>query len=277
MRQVLVNGFLMAYTDAGQGQPVLFIHGYPLGRSMWQPQVDELCSITRVIAPDLRGHGDSQAIPGPYSMEIFADDLNTLLDAIGIQQKIVLCGLSMGGYAAFAFYRKFASRLSGMVLTATRAAPDSLEARLARMQAATVAREQGLIAIAEGMLPRILSPLTYQQQPELVDRVRSIMLKTSLKGVLGDLTGLRERPDSTPLLAQVNVPTLLLPGEDDPIVPLAEAQAMHAAIPGARMEIIPHAGHLPNLENPIAFNLALRKFLEQINQNSQDFKGPSRE
>lgn len=262
--QISINNFSMAYTDEGQGLPVLFVHGYPLNRLMWQPQVDELSKIVRVIAPDLRGHGDSQAAPGPYSMEMFADDLNALLDALGITQKIVLCGLSMGGYAAFIFYRKYASRLAGLVLTSTRAAPDSTEARLARMQAANVAREQGLNAIVEGMLPRILSPKTYQTQPRLVEQVRAIMLKTSLEGVLGDLTGLRERPDSTPILAQISVPTLVLPGADDPIVPLAEAQAMHAAIPGARLQIIQDAGHLPNMENSAAFNQAMRKFLEKI-------------
>lgn len=264
MAQITVNNFSMAYTDEGQGLPVLLVHGYPLNRRMWQPQVETLSKIARVIAPDLRGHGDSQAVLGPYSMEMFADDLNALLEALGITQKIVLCGLSMGGYTAFAFYRKYASRLAGLVLTATRAAPDSTEARLARMQAANVAREQGLNAIVEGMLPRILSPKTYQRQPELVDQVREIMLKTSLEGVLGDLSGLRERPDSTPILAQINVSALLLPGADDPIVPLAEAQAMHAAIPGAHMQIIPEAGHLPNMENPALFNQALRKFLEEI-------------
>jgi 3-oxoadipate enol-lactonase len=264
MMQMLINGFSMAYTDAGQGLPVLFVHGYPLNRLMWQPQVDELSKIARVIAPDMRGHGDSEAVPGPYSMEMFADDLNALLDALGITQKIVLCGLSMGGYTAFAFYRKYATRLAGLVLTATRAAPDSTEARLARMQAANVAREQGLNAIVEGMLPRILSPKTYQTKPELVAQVRAIMFGTSLEGVLGDLSGLRERPDSTPTLAQINIPTLLLPGADDPIVPLVEAQAMYAAISGARMQVIPDAGHLPNLENPAAFNQALSKFLEKI-------------
>ena len=264
MAQITVNNFSMAYTDAGQGLPVLLVHGYPLSRRMWQPQVEELSAVARVIAPDLRGHGDSQAVPGPYSMELFADDLNALLDALGVTQKIVLCGLSMGGYAAFAFYRKYAARLAGLVLTATQAGPDSTEARLARMQTANVAREQGLNAIVEGMLPRILSPKTYQQQPALVEQVRAIMFQTSLEGVLGDLAGLRERPDSKPILSQISIPTLLLPGADDPIIPLAEAQAMHAAIPGARLEIIPDAGHLPNLENPAAFNQALRKLLEDI-------------
>jgi 3-oxoadipate enol-lactonase len=263
----------MAYSDAGQGLPVLFVHGYPLNRALWQPQVEGLSEFARVIAPDLRGHGDSQAVPGPYSMELFAGDLNALLDALGIVQKIILCGLSMGGYVAFAFYRKYPQRLAGLVLTATRAAAYSPEARAGRDQAAAVAQEQGVPAIVEGMLPRLLSPKTYEKRPELVEKARSIMMHTSLEGILGDLAGLKNRSDSTPTLAQIHIPTLLLPGVDDRIVPLAEALAMHAGIAGSTLTAIPDAGHLPNLENPAAFNLALGEFLQRILQDRQEKKG----
>jgi len=259
-----IQGYEMAYTDAGQGLPLVFIHGYPLNRRLWEPQVEGLAGVARILAPDLRGHGDSQAVPGPYSMDLFADDLAAFLDALGITGRVVLCGLSMGGYVAFAFYRKYADRLSGLILTATRAAPDSPEARTGRDQAAALAREKGVAAIVESMAPKLLSPKTVEHRPELVAQARAIMEHTSLEGVLGDLAGLKERPDSTPTLAEIKVPTLILPGEDDQIIPIQEAWAMQAGITGSRLVVIPNAGHLLNLENPQAFNQAVRQFIEGL-------------
>jgi len=253
----------MVYTDAGLGAPLLFIHGYPLNRQLWDPQVEELSQLARVLAPDLRGHGESQAVPGPYYMETFADDLNAFLDALNITQPVVVCGISMGGYIAFAFFRKYASRMAGLILTATRSTADSQEARIGRDQAVAIARERGVAAIAETMLPRMLSPKTYERKPELVDQVRRIMNHTSLEGVLGDLIGMKQRADSTPLLSQINLPTLILAGADDQIIPLREAQSMQALIPGARLEVIPEAGHLLNLENPVAFNQVIGNFLSR--------------
>ena len=262
--EIEVNGVRLAYSAAGQGRSVLFVHGYPLNRRMWQPQIDGLSDIARILTVDLRGHGDSKTVIGPYSMEMFADDLNAFLDAIGVTEKVVLCGLSMGGYVAFAFYRRYAARLAGLVLTATRAAADSPEARAGRDQSAATARQQGVPAIVEGMLPRLLSPKTQAEKPELVAQIRQIMLRTSLEGVLGDLDGLKNRTDATPTLAQIHIPTLLLPGAEDVIVPLKEAQTMQAGIFGARLEAIPDSGHLPNMENAPAFNRAMRAFLQEL-------------
>lgn len=259
-----LRGFSMAYSEAGQGLPLLFVHGYPLNRHMWEPQLQGLADVARVLAPDLRGHGESQAVPGPYCMDMFADDLAAFLDALGVRQKIVLCGLSMGGYIVFAFYRKYADRLAGLILTATRAAADNPQARLARDQAAELARQQGVVAIVDSMLPKLLSPATYQNRPELVAQARQIMAATSLEGILGDLVALKQRPDSTPTLAMISVPTLILPGAEDQIIPLSDAQAMHSTIPGAQLHVITNAGHLANLENPVAFNAAVRAFLKTI-------------
>lgn len=252
----------LAYSDAGQGQPLLFVHGFPLNRQMWQPQLEGLAQVCRVLTVDLRGHGQSQSGPGPYSMELFADDLEAFLTALQITQPIVLCGLSMGGYIAFAFFRKYASRLRGLILTATRAAADSPQARQGRDQMAELARQQGVEAIAESMLPRLLSPRTLQEKPELVAQVRHILQAISVETILGDLAALKDRPDSTPTLAAIQIPTLILPGAEDQLIPLSEAQTLHAGIPTAYMEVIPRAGHLPNLENPAAFNQAVRNFLE---------------
>ncbi len=253
----------MAYTDAGFGTPLLFIHGYPLNRQLWKPQIEGLSQEVRVLAPDLRGHGESQAISGPYSMDMFADDLNAFLDALGVNQPVVVCALSMGGYVAFSFYRKYPQRIAGLILAATRAAADSPEARIGRDQAISIASTKGISAITESMLPKMFSPQTYEQKPELVDQVRAIMNHTSLKGVMGDLIGLKERADSTSTLSEIKLPTLILAGANDQIIPLKEAQSMKASIPGARLVVIPDTGHLLNLENPEAFNNAIRDFLSR--------------
>jgi len=261
---LLQRGFSMAYSEAGRGLPLLLIHGYPLNRRMWAPQLLGLADIARLLAPDLRGHGESQAVPGPYNMDMFADDLAAFLDALGIRQKIVLCGLSMGGYIAFAFYRKYAARLAGLILTATRAAADTPQARLARDQSAELARQQGVNVIVDAMLPKLVAPATSKNCPELVEQARQMMAASSLEAILGDLVALKERPDSIPTLSEIHLPTLLLPGADDQIIPLQEAQALHAAIHGSVLKVIPDAGHLPNLENPAAFNAAVRIFLNRL-------------
>lgn len=261
-----VNGFKMATTDLGSGRPVVFVHGYPLSRRMWEPQAEALADICRVIAPDLRGHGGSEPVPGPYSMELFADDLAALLDKLEVRQKIILCGLSMGGYAAFAFYRKYPQRLAGLVLTATRAADDSPQARQGRDQSAETARTSGIGPVVEGMVPHLLAAERAKSDPELVEKVRSILMETSLEGMLGDLAGLKTRPDSRPLLSEMRIPTLVVHGAEDQIVPLAEAQEMAGAIPTARLEVIPSAGHLLNLEQPEAFNACLREFILSLPQ-----------
>jgi pimeloyl-ACP methyl ester carboxylesterase len=176
----------------------------------------------------------------------------------------MLGGLSMGGYVVFEFYRKYPQRIAGLILAATRAGADSPEVKANRDKVATTAREKGVGAIVETMLPKMLSPKSYQTQPELVTRVRKMMASTSLAGVVGDLAAMRDRPDSTALLAQIDKPTLILHGADDQLISSAEAQIMRATIPNARLRILPDAGHLLNLEQPEAFNEAVRKFLLSV-------------
>jgi 3-oxoadipate enol-lactonase len=262
--KVMINGFSMAYDDAGEGQPIVFVHGYPLNKAIWQTQLEGLSDIMRVLAPDLRGHGESQAMPGPYTMQLLVGDLVAFLEALGITQPVVLCGLSMGGYLAFEFNRRHPERLKALILTATRASDDTPQAKANRDLAAETARQGGPGAIVKKMLPVILSPATPSRQPALVGRVREIMENTSLEGVLGDLAALRDRPDSNPDLPRIRIPTLVVHGEQDQIIPYNEAYTMHQAIPGSSWSLIPDAGHLPCLENPLAYNKALRSFLQNI-------------
>ncbi len=256
----------MNYEERGSGRPLLLIHGYPLNHTLWEPQLDALADQARVIAPDLRGHGQSEPMPGPYSMDLLADDCNALLDALGITQPVVMGGLSMGGYVTFAFYRKYAARVAGLILAATRAGVDSPEAKTNRLKAIELVRDptQGPSAIAQMMLPRLLAPQTYATRPELVKQVHRILLSVSPEGMIGDLMGMLERPDSTPTLAQIDRPTLIVHGADDPLISPQESQAMHAGIKNSRLVILPGAGHLPNLEQPELFNEAVRDFLRAL-------------
>jgi 3-oxoadipate enol-lactonase len=254
--------FRMSYEDSCDRVPVLLIHGYPLSNVLWDIQLNDLTDIARMIAPDLRGHGMTDPTEPPYSMGLFAEDCAGLLDHLGITGPVVVGGLSMGGYVAFEFCRLYPERVAGLILAATRAGADSAEVKDARDKAAGVAIAEGTAAIAEGMLPKLLAPDNYEAQPDLVDFVREMMQETSEDGVVGALTAMRDRPDSTPDLAALDVPVLILHGQEDQLIPLAEAEAMAAALPRAKLVVVPGAGHLPNLEQPEIFNDAVREFLE---------------
>ena len=200
-------------------------------------------------------------------MELLADDCLAFLNRLGIIEPVILCGLSMGGYIAFSLYRKYPQRVKGLILAATHAAADSLEAQANRDKAITLAEKEGAEAIARLMLPKMLSSHTYNFRPEMVEFVRSILLSASVPGITGVLAGMRDRPDSTSLLAQVAVPTLLIFGEEDQFVPRLEVETMRDSIKDARLYWIPDAGHLPNLEQPAMFNSLLQDYLVDFNKH----------
>ncbi len=258
-----INGTNLAYTDQGHGMPVVLLHAFPQNRAMWEPQVRALSKTHRIIAPDFRGFGESDAPLWHYTLDQFADDVAGLLDHLSVQQAM-FAGLSMGGYTLFAFYRKYADRVTGLVLADTRAQPDTEEGRAGRFAMAQAAYTKGASAIADIMLPKLLSPVALQTKPELAGQVRATIERTQISGIAGALMAMAERPDSVPLLAQIACPTLVITGELDGPTPPADGKLMAERIPGARLEIIPKAGHLSNLEQPEAFNRALLDFLEGI-------------
>ncbi len=258
-----INGLDIAYTDQGKGTAILFIHGYPLNKAMWEPQVKDLSTAFRVITVDLRGHGESSAPLWFCTMEMFADDIRALLDHLSIK-KAVIAGFSMGGYVAFAFYRKFRDRVQGLVLADTRPQPDSPEGKQGRFKTAQTAHKDGANVIAEAMLPKLLAPKTLETRPDLVQKARQIMIGTPVTGIAADLMAMAERPDSVPLLSEIQCPTLVIVGEQDGLTPPADAKLMAEKIKAAKLEIIPNAAHLSNLEQPEAFNKAVRKFLESL-------------
>ena len=253
----------LAYDDAGSGTPILFIHGYPMNRKLWNGQITALAEASRVLTLDLRGHGDSEQTPGPYSMELFADDCKEFLDALGIQ-KAVICGLSMGGYVCMAFYRKYAARVAGIVLTATRPAADSPAARENREIAINQVTTQGPTPIVEGMAERLLSPYSLANHPEMVEKTRLMMEGISTQTIVADLRALKARRDSTDLLQHITVPVCIIHGEDDRIVPVSEAHEMQKGVRQSRIHVFTHAGHVPNLEQTALFNQTVHQFLSAL-------------
>jgi 3-oxoadipate enol-lactonase len=264
--RIQLSGLTISYDDSGARPStsqaiILFIHGYPLNRKLWEFQTRELADSARLLMPDLRGFGESDATPGPYSMELLADDCLTFLNWLGIIEPVIICGLSMGGYIAFSLYRKYPQRVKGLILSATRAAADSLEAKTNRDKAIVLAEKEGAEAIARLMLPKMLSSRTYHSCPETVEFVRSMLLSASVPGITGVLAGMRDRPDSTSLLGQISVPTLLIFGEEDQFVPRLEAETMRDSIRNAKLQWIPDAGHLPNIEQPAMYNSLIQEYL----------------
>ena len=257
-----VGGVALAVDTRGDGPALLFVHGFPLDHSMWAHQVATLARWRR-IAPDLRGAGVSDAPDGGYSVATYADDLVRLLDRLHIEHAVV-AGHSMGGYIAFEMLRRHRSRVTGLILVDTRAEADSAEARKGREGMMEVARTQGAAAVAERMVPRLLGRSTQQTQPNVVEQVKAMIGRTPVPGIVGALGAMRDRPDSTPLLATIDVPTLVVVGAEDELVPPATSRAMAAAIPSAAMRTIPGAGHLAPLEAPTAVTRVIAEFLEAL-------------
>jgi 3-oxoadipate enol-lactonase len=261
--KVQLPDFSMAYEDTGRGHPILFVHGYPLGRRIFDAQLRGLLGLARVIVPDLRGHGDSSAPATGYSMRQYADDCLALLDARTVTEPVVLVGLSMGGYVGFELLRRHPERVAALVLLGSRASPDTPEQRAARDADAELVRGEGVAPIVDKMLPRLLTPAG-QKKPKVVELVRRTMEITSVAGVVGDLGAMRDRPDSRPDLPGLGKPVLVIHGREDPLIPLAEAEAVAKAVPGGELRVIDDAGHLAGVEQPTAVNAAITGFYKRV-------------
>lgn len=248
--------------QAGEGPPVLFVHGFPLDHQMWQGQLSGLAGSHRLIAPDLRGFGKSSATPGAVSMAQYADDLAALLDALDIREPVTFCGLSMGGYIAWQFAQKHRNRLARLVLCDTRAVADSEEAAGGRRKNAEKVLNEGPAFLAEAMLPKLFAPGSHAYLASAVEQTKQIILQTSREGISAALLGMAERPDVSDRLASLDLPALVVCGEQDAIAPPAEMRQIALAMPNATYVEIPAAGHMAPLEQPAAFNAALLHFLK---------------
>jgi len=262
--RVSVGDVALAVDVRGEGVPVLFVHGFPFDRTVWRHQLATLSRVRR-IAPDLRGVGGSEAPSAAdgYSLARYADDLVAVLDALGVREA-VLCGLSMGGYVIFELLRRHPGRVKAMILADTKPQADSVEAKRGREELTRVAEQEGQDAVIEQLLPRLLAPATQATQPEVAEQVREMARRWSVPGLLGALRTLRDRPDSTETLRGVRVPTLVLVGSDDEIAPPDTARAMAQLIPGAQCHVVPAAGHIAPLEQPLATGRLLADFLRAL-------------
>jgi pimeloyl-ACP methyl ester carboxylesterase len=260
MPRAQINGFAMAHEDHGHGLPLVLVHGFPLGRWIWDGPRAALISRYRVVTPDLRGHGESEVPDGPYLMEQHAQDVLALLDHLGIE-RFVLGGLSMGGYVGFAILRLAAERVRALLLFDTRSRADSEAERQGREANAQLALGEGSGRVVERMLPALLGATTRRERPDLVEDVRRRLSATAPASIAAALRGMAARPDSTALLGTLALPTLIVVGSEDTLTPPAEAEAMHAAIAGSRLRQIAGAGHLSTVEQPETVSAALAEFL----------------
>ncbi len=264
MEATLPTGAQVRYDDVGRGQPVVLLHAFPLSAALWRAQLTTLTDRCRMIAPDLRGFGGSPPMPTPQSLDDYAADVLALLNALHIERAVV-AGLSMGGYIAFALIRQAPERISGLLLADTRATPDSDAARATRAANAELVLREGSAALAERLLPNLLAP---QASEALRAELLAIAAANPPAGIAAALHAMAARPDSTPLLSQINVPTTVVVGAEDTLTPPSEARLMHEAIAGSRFVVIPNAGHLSAIERPAEFNLALVELVMQVTAHS---------
>jgi pimeloyl-ACP methyl ester carboxylesterase len=264
MSTVTVGDITIGYDDKGSGPPLVLIHGHPFDRSMWTPQVEAFAARGwRVIAPDLRGYGQSTVVPGTTTLSDFARDIAALLDHLGVDG-FVLSGLSMGGQIAMECYRLFSGRIQGLVLADTFAAAETDEGKAWRNALADRLLREGMAPYADEVLPKMMAPHNVAAQPAVAAHVLRMMRGAPAAGAAAALRGRAERPDYVPMLPQVAVPALVVVGSDDEYTPVADAEVLRDGIPGATLVVIEGAGHLPNLERPAEFNEAMTHFLTRL-------------
>lgn len=258
----LVGDIEVGFDDVGSGIPLVLLHAFPLDRTMWAPQLSALVERARCIAPDLRGFGQTTAA-GAYSIDGYADDVAGLLDALRIGRAVV-GGLSMGGYIALAMWRRHPERVRGLVLADTRATADDAAGLASRRSLIELARTKGSGAVAGAQIVGLVGKSTREKHPDIFDSVHRLMAQASDEGIIGALEAMMARSDSTPFLSTIDVPTLIVVGDEDAITPPKVARAMQVEIPGSRLEVLAQAGHLSNIERPAAFNTVLSEFLVSL-------------
>src|SRR5829696_2066883 len=253
----------MSYRDQGEGSgdPLVLLHAFPLNGRMFSTQMEAFSGVRRVVGPDYPGFGRSPRTPAQPDVHYYAQGVRSLMDRLHLE-RVILGGVSMGGYVAFECVRLFPERISALVLANTRPEPDPEEMRETRNEMALSVAREGVEVLVELQMERLLAPETLQNDDELVQDVRAMILENSPDGAVAALGAMRERPDSTPLLGNIGVPTLAVSGEQDGISSPEVMQAMAGKIPGARHVTIPGTGHLSNLEAPEKFNAALADFLQ---------------
>ena len=251
------------YEILGEGPDLVLLHPFPTNHRFWLGIADMLAARYRLIAYDLRGHGDSTPGSGPATMEKHAADLARLCDVVKANQAIFV-GVSIGGYVLFEFWRRHRERVAALVLANTRATPDTEEGRASRLKSTEDVLSSGPAQFLESMIPKLLGQHTRENRPDVVEGARKMMAKMTAAGIAAVQQGMAARPDSVPTLSTIDVPTLLLAGAEDTLTPLADAELMHRQIPGSRLEVVPRAGHFAIYEQRNAAGKLIRGFLDDL-------------
>ena len=264
-----VNNHIVSYTDEGKyGAPVIiFIHGFPFNMAMWNPQIESLSNYCRVITYDIRGFGNSEVGNEEFTIELFAKDLISLMDALKID-KTILCGLSMGGYIALNAIENYARRISALILSDTSCKADTSEAKEKRIKAIENIKNTGVEKYADESIKNLFAPESFINRVEEIAAVREMIVKTSVQSLCNGLIALSMRKETSSILKEIKVPVLILVGNEDKITPPAEAIVMNEKIKGSFLKVLEHAGHLSNMENSEEFNNQLKRFVESIHVES---------
>jgi len=262
---MIINNLLVSYTDEGEhGSPsIIFIHGFPFNKSMWKLQQEELKDNYRVITYDIRGHGNSDAGTGDFSIELFVKDLLILMDTLKID-KTVLCGLSLGGYIALNAVENYPERFIALILSDTQCTADTPEAKEKRIKAIENIKKTGVEKYADESLENLFSPESFMLRKAEIAAVREMIVKTSEQSLCNTLNALSVRKETCSKLTEIKMPVLILVGKEDKITPPAAAHFMFENIKGSFLNIIEHAGHLSNLENPGEFNIQIKQFIASV-------------
>ena len=251
------------YESTGTGIPVVLLHPFPVHHEFWKAVVPKLATRYQVILPDLRAHGRSKVGKGTATMAKHAADLMRLLETLQIP-KAVFVGVSIGGYILFQFERQYRERVSALVLANTRAEADTEQGRANRLNSVTASRVHGTGPFFDAQIQNLIGETTRRTRPDIVANARAMMQMMSVDGLAAIQQGMADRPDSIPTLRTINVPTLIIAGEEDTVTPIAHAQLMHEHISGSRLETIVRGGHYSGLEHPDEFGRILRKFLDEL-------------
>ncbi len=265
MERVTSDGAEICFDIAGSGPPVVLLHPFPVDHEFWLPISGFLSTRYRLIMPDLRGHGESGLGDGPAVMTKHAADLARVMSAVGVD-RAAMVGVSIGGYVLFEFWRCFRERVSALVLSNTKAGPDSLEARAGRLQAADDVLKGGTETFFQSMLLKLLGETTRHSRPDLVEGALRMMRKMSPEDVAGVQRGMAERPDSIATSKTIDVPALIITGDEDTLTGVPEAEIMKESIRGSEMKVISKAGHYAAWEQPQEVGRMLRQFLDSVNR-----------
>lgn len=263
MKRISIGETNLHVLIAGSGPTLLLVHGFPLDHTMWQRQIDDLSASFQIIAPDLRGFGQSDPVSGTVKMERFADDLAELLSTLDINEPVNFCGLSMGGYVAWQFWMRHKQRLNRLILCDTRAIADTEDTAKFRLETAEKVVADGPVALANSMSDKLFCKQTLQNNQEIVEQTRQVMLRTAPESIAAALRGMARREDFTGHLKGIDIPSLVICGAEDAISPSEEMRRIAEGLPIARYVEIPSAGHMSPLENPSAVNQAIREFVSE--------------